>query len=172
VVGEIITGTVLAVVLFGLAGFTLWWQLSKLRRLASQQLPDEETHFLRRQAGRRLATAGLLLVLAILLAVGVAVLQAPAQQLGDEREAAREAARQAGEEPPPLTPEQRRFAETYRWYWMVFLVVLFLVIVLAGADLWSVRRYGMRQRRRLNEDRRAMIQRQLHRLRQERDERN
>jgi len=39
-------------------------------------------------------------------------------------------------------------------------------------DLWSTRRYGFRQLRRRPADRRAMIERQATRLRQERNERN
>lgn len=166
-VREIVTGTALAVLLFALAGGTLWWQLRNLRRLTQQQFPDDETRYVRRQGRRRLTIGGLLLVLGVLLVGALVFLEEPALKLGLEREALREAGKD-----DPLTPDQRRFAEVYRWYWMTFLVVLLGVIVLAGVDLWSVRRYGMKQRRRLNEDRRAMIQRQLHRLRQERDERN
>ncbi len=103
---EIIAGTALAVVLFGLAGFTLWWQLRNLRQLAHRQLPDEETRYLHRQAWQRLATGGLLLVLGVLLVGALAFLENPAQKLADLSDEARKAG-----QPFRLTPEQRLFAE-------------------------------------------------------------
>jgi hypothetical protein len=164
---EIITGTALAVVLFGVAGFTLWLQMRTLRQLPQRQLPDEEMRYLRWQAWRRLATSGLLLLLAILFVIALAFQGNPAQQLADEQAAARE----AGEE-LPLTPEQKRFARIWGWNWIAILLALFLIVLLVAIDFWSIRRYGLRERRKLNEDRRAMMQRQLHRMRQEHDERN
>src|SRR5262249_27393450 len=106
-------------------------------------------------------------VLGVLLVVALVFLEGPAEKLGAEREAMQKAGLEA-----PRTPEQLRFIEAYRWNWMTFLVVLLVVIVLAGIDLCSLGRPGMKQRRKLNGDGRAMLQRQLPRLRQERDERN
>ncbi len=71
-----------------------------------------------------------------------------------------------------LTPEQKQFARIWGWYWIAFMLILFLVLLLTGIDLWFVRRYGLKQHRQLIADRREMLQRQLHRLRQEHNERN
>jgi len=164
---QIIAGTVLTLVLFSVAGWTLWWQVRTLRQLPHRQLPDEEQRYLRRQARLRLATSSLLLILAILFVVGHVFLEGPAQQLADESDAVRAAGQEFD-----LTPEQRSFARIWGWHWIAILLVLFLVLLLAGIDLWSIRRYGLKQHRKLIADRRAMLQRQLHRMRQERNERN
>jgi hypothetical protein len=58
----------------------------------------------------------------------------------------------------------------YGVYWIVLLVVLMAVVVLAGIDLWETRRRGLRERRKLLDDQRVMLRRQMTRWRRERDE--
>jgi hypothetical protein len=48
-------------------------------------------------------------------------------------------------------------------------VVLFVVLVLAGIDVWATRRYAITQFRKIQTDRRAMIERQVIKMRQERN---
>ena len=43
------------------------------------------------------------------------------------------------------------------------------VIFLAALDFWATRRYGLHQHRKIIADRRAMIEREVSRLRQERN---
>jgi hypothetical protein len=52
---------------------------------------------------------------------------------------------------------------------VALLVVLLAVVVLAALDLLAIRRWGLRQFRKLQADRRAMIERQASRLRQGRN---
>jgi len=44
---------------------------------------------------------------------------------------------------------------------MRLLLVLMLIFFLAGWDILAVRRFGIRHRQRIREDRRAMLERQL-----------
>jgi hypothetical protein len=145
--------------------FYIWRQVQALRRLRSlPDLPPEERLFLRRQAWRRLVNSVLMLVLAALLTTALVYLEEPAQRLAE----ARDAAQQAGN-PGELTGKDRDFAHLYGAFWLVFLLVLMVVVLLAALDLWSTRRYGLREHRKLLADRREMIERQVARLREERN---
>jgi hypothetical protein len=57
----------------------------------------------------------------------------------------------------------------YAWLWGGIILGLFGIISLAGADIWSIRRYARRQQKRLETDRREMIERQLELYRAERE---
>ncbi len=154
-------GVALVVGLLGLAAFTAWRQLRVLREGPSgPAVQGEETVHLRRRAWRRLVCGGLMLVLAVLLAGDLLYLEGPAQQLVNRVDA------EGGEVVDE--PEEKRFSNFYGYYVIAFLLVLLALVLVAGFDLWSVRRFGMRQLRRLQADRRAMIARQSALLRQQR----
>jgi len=57
----------------------------------------------------------------------------------------------------------------YVWLWTGISLGVFGIVVLAGADLLSIRRYARRQQKRLAADRREMIERQLEVYRAERE---
>lgn len=159
---EIIFGAFLIGALLFLAVFYAWRQLCLLRRLrGAQDLPGEEQRYYRRQAIRRLVSSGLLLLLAGLLAFILVYVEPRAQQLVNQIDAAPPG------EPHQPTPHDRSLAHVYGGYLIAFLLVLLAVVLLAGYDLWTTRRYGLRQYRKIQEDRRLMIQRQLTRLREE-----
>jgi hypothetical protein len=162
---QTVFGTVLVVVLFGLSFYFGQLQLMELRKLRRMVdvLPDEERRYERRKAYRRLISSALLLVLGILLIV-LLTYEHPAQQIVDEREALPDPAA------TPFTEAQREFLRTWGWTWLSFLVVLLVVIALAGIDLMSTRWYALRQFRKLQADRRAMIERETQRIRQQRNE--
>jgi hypothetical protein len=156
-------------VLLGVAFVFGWQQYVALRGLRNRpELPLAERRQQRGQAYRRLLTCGLLALLALLLAGAQLFLEERVDNLIDEQRA--QAQEQGGEQ--PFTPEQRNFARFYGVYWIGCLVVLMAVVGLAGIDLWETRRRGLRERRKLLDDQRVMLRRQITRLRQERDERN
>jgi flagellar biosynthesis/type III secretory pathway M-ring protein FliF/YscJ len=161
---EVIVGLLLAAGLLALALYFGWRQIVSLRRLrTADALPDEERHFERRKARLRLVSCALLLLMAGLL-VGLQFYDAGrVQDLADKRE------RLGQEEPLPLTDQQKFFIKAYFGTWVALLIVLMIVLILAAMDLWATRRFGLRQYRKLSEDRRAMIQRQANRMRQERN---
>lgn len=160
---EIVFGSLLVVVLLGLAVVYGWRQWQALRRLGDgSALPEEELRYERRKARRRLVSCALLLVMAVLLVVLLAVFGDQAQRLAD-----------ASAEAPPVEARDRpleevRFLRRWGWTLIAFLLALLAVLALAGVDLMETRRYGLRQYRKLQAERRAMIQRQTARLREER----
>ncbi len=166
---QIIFGAALIAALLFLALYYGWRQVAALRRLRlNPDLPDEERRYQHRQAVGRLVNSVLLLVLAALLTGVMAYFETPTQQLVDQHDAAVA----KGEKPPELTPEQRQLVRVWGWWWLALLVVLLAVVLLAALDLWAIRRWGLRQYRKLQADRRAMIERQAARLHEERQERN
>jgi hypothetical protein len=161
---EIVFGSLLIAVLLALAPFYAWRQLRALRQLRrAPDLPAAEADHLRRQVRRRLAGCALMLVLAGLLGGALVYLEEPAQRRADESDARGDAP------PPPLTPEDRHFLRLYGWYWIATLLVLLALVLLAAFDLWATRRYAWREHRKIQDDRRAMIERQVQRLRQSRN---
>jgi ABC-type Fe3+ transport system permease subunit len=162
---QIIFGAVLVLVLLVVAVLYGVRQVLTLRRLrGAEEMPSEERDHLHQRAWRRLLMSLLLLLLGGMLTAALVYLEAPAQRLADQREAQE----QQGDF-SPLSPEQRPFARFYLSFWLVFLLILMAVVLLAALDLWSIRRYGLRQHRKLIADRRAMIEREVARLRQERN---
>ncbi len=83
---------------------------------------------------------------------------------------ARDNAKALGVEHPPLTEEQRQFVRFFGGCVIAFLLQLGLVVALAGLDLWATRRYALTKFRQIQTDRRAMIDRQITKWREERDQ--
>ncbi len=163
---EVICGSILLVCLGALGAYTgvrQWLVLRKLR--AKPDLPDQEQSFIRFHARMRLVTSGLLLVLAGLLGCAQGFLGPPFQRVLE----AGAAYQQAGSQEHALTEPDKQVVRAYAWFYVAILLVLLVVVILVGFDLWSIRRYALREQRKLLEDRRAMIARQAHRMRQERN---
>jgi hypothetical protein len=158
---QIIFGSALVAALAVLSVVIGWRQVGALRRLRGQSLPDEEQRWERRKAYRRLVSSGLTMVMAVLLAVLLAFYEPAAQRLADERAAL--------DPKPPFTQEETAFLRHWGGAWVALLLVLLAVVLLAAVDLWATRRYALRQYRKLQADRRAMIERQASRMRQERN---
>jgi hypothetical protein len=166
---EVIAGSVLGgglVILAVVTGLRQWRTLRGLRH--KPDLPDQEKTFQRYHARLRLTTSGLLLLVAALLGTAQGLLGPPMHRILKEGEAHQ----QAGNLQASLGEQDRQVLRAYLWFYVVILLVLFSIVVLAGVDLWSLRRYALREQRKLLEDRRAMIARQANRMRQERNERN
>jgi hypothetical protein len=162
---QILFGAVLVLVLLSVAILYGVRQISALRRLPSaEEMPLEERNYLRSRARRRLVTSLLMLLLGVMLAVDLRYLEVPAQQLADQR-----AELQQQGDSTPLSAEQRSFARFYGSFFVFFLLVLMVVVLLAALDYWATRRYGLHQHRKLVADRRTMIEREISRLRQERN---
>ena len=146
-------GWLLVLALLALAGFFGWRQVAALRRLKDDDLPDDEKGYERRKAYRRLISSALTLLLAGLLGWLLVFYEGRVDELLREGRAA----------------EERGFLRDYIWLWVAFLLLLLAVVMLAAADLWATRRYALRQYRKLQADRRAMIEQQVGRLRRQRN---
>ena len=151
---EIVFGSLLVVVLLLLSSYFGWRQLVVLRKLRAETLPGAEAQYERRMAYRRLVSCGLTLLLGLILA-GALLLFDPAFMKIPATE---------------LTPDQRQMLRVWGGSWVAILLLLLVVVGIAAVDLWSTRRHALQQFRKLQADRRAMIQRQTMRLREERDQ--
>jgi hypothetical protein len=150
--------------LFGLSAFYTWRQVQTLRVLRLQEnLPREDYRYVHNQAWRRLFCCGLTLLLAVLL-LGTFVLglETKAETLKEQR-----VERQArGEE---MNDEEKQFFNLYTYYWITILLVLLILLCTAAFDLYAIRQFGLRHHRQIQADRRAMLERQVARLRTERN---
>jgi ABC-type multidrug transport system fused ATPase/permease subunit len=154
---QIISQAVLTIGLLLLALGAGWRQLRGLREARLRnQLPTEENRYLRLQFILRLTTTCFLLLLALMLGYALLFLENRAQELADLHDAGQ--AFQEGDE---------QFAEFYRWFWLLFLLLLLGLVAVAAIDLLTIRRWGLRQQRKLLADRRAMLERQLQQMRLE-----
>jgi hypothetical protein len=161
---ELVFGGVLVLVLLSLAGFYGWRQVRTLRGMkAPDERPEEERRFVRRQAWRRLVGSGLMVIFAGLL-VGSVAFNASLRRLSERNE---EAGR--NNEERTLDAEEWEFAHTYAVYWIVCLLVLMAILATATLDLLAIRRFGRRQISQIQSDRRAMIEREVARMRRDRN---
>jgi hypothetical protein len=161
---QVVFGSVLVATLLFLGVFYAWRQVLALRRLRTDPDPtSDEAFYQRRRARRRLINSALMLVLAGLLSGILIVLENKAEVLAQERGAFAEG------EAPPLTAEQRNFVYLYTGLWITFLVVFLAVVIVAAADAFATRAFALRAFRKLRDDRRAMIERQVLRMRQDRN---
>lgn len=157
---QIVFGSVLVGVLLLLSGYYGRRQFVALRRLRNETLPGEEARHERAKAVRRLVSCGLLLVLGLLLAGALMWPEPALQSILDQYQ---------GVADPEYTDAEKQTIRLWGGAWIAILVLLLIVVGLAAADLWSTRGHALRQFRKLQADRRAMIQRQTGRLREERD---
>jgi hypothetical protein len=93
--------------------------------------------------------------------------------VGQERQAAEIGARSAnrpdnGAGAGP-SAEQERFLNRYSTTWILIGLVLLAILCLAFADLWAIRSFGLRHYRKIQADRREVIQREVARLRIQRN---
>jgi hypothetical protein len=157
----------LVVVLLGMAGYYTWRQWQALRHLrVADELDAADRRYYLVRAWRRLVGCGVM----VLLAAGLA----GTYLLGQEWKAHELGEAQAVEphdgdaEVAAPDPEQTRWLRQYSTFWIVFSMLLFSLVGLAFWDFLATRRYGMRNLRQIQQDRRAMIEGQLVRLRQQR----
>jgi hypothetical protein len=162
---EILFGTLLVVLLLILAGFYGWRQVHSLRHLPdSQESAPEERRYLVRRAWRRLFGCGLMVLLAVMLGALMLFMEDKASELAQLGEAAR-----ARGETPRLDAEQRQFIILHGWWIIGMLVALLAILTTAAVDMLATRRFTLTQFRRIQADRRAMIERTVARMRQERN---
>jgi hypothetical protein len=145
---ETVFASILVVILAGAALGFGWAQCRTLLR--ASHLPDIERGFESRRAYRRLVGCGLLLLMALLLVVQVGLWEWYVKLLE-----------------PPIAPEDKMYVRLWAGAWVGILVCLIVVLVLAAYDSFATRAYLLREYGRLAAERRAMVQRQADRLREE-----
>ncbi len=158
--------TLIVLVLLGLALYYGWRQGHTLRGLrSSADLTLEDQRYVRHQVWRRLFGCGLMMLFAGLLAGWFFLgLDARATQLAKLAEAA-----ESRHEPLTLDPDQARSLYLCVCYLIGTLLVLLAMVGTAAVDFWAIRRFGLRHRRQIEADRRAMIEHHVGRLRSQRN---
>jgi hypothetical protein len=161
---QIVFGAVIVAILVGMASFFAWRQIHALRSLpGTVDISPDDRRYVVHQAWRRLTCSILMVVLAVLIASSF-FLEGPANVLVEQGQAAK----QQGIA-PQLDPAQRQFLDLYRNFWLIVLLILFAIIMLAAWDYFAIRLYGQRHYRQIQDDRRAMIENELARLRSQRN---
>ena len=162
---EWVAMSLVAALMLLVGGYYLYTSLRTLRRTTPQfeMLPDER-RFLRRQARRRMANSALMLLLAgLLIGAYAAGLPARADQIGRQRELAA-----VDGVKPPLNDEQRQFVRFFGGFVIAMLILLGVIVLVAGLDMWATRQYALFKLREIQSGRRAMIEHQLAKWREER----
>jgi hypothetical protein len=160
---QLVYGILIVAVLVGLALYYAWRQWQTLGKLRSADVPPDEYLFLRNQAYRRLAGCALMLLLAGLF-VGLLFLEKPAAELVGFGEEAR-----ARDEHPEMDAAQKSFFRFYGGYTIVVLLVLMAIIGLAGYEIFAIRRFSLHHLKKIQAERRAMIESETARIRSERN---
>jgi hypothetical protein len=156
---ELIFGGLLVALLLSLAGYYAWQQVLTLRYVRSTEFPtSEERRYLRNQAWRRLVGCVCLALFAGML-IGQVFLEAPLHRLFD----------QGTPSDGELSSEQQQFLDFFRLYWIIALLVLLGLLVTAAFDIRAIRRFGIREYRKIQAERRAMIEREIALRRQQRN---
>jgi len=143
----------LSALLAGIAVVSLRYQVRNWRRLRSESLASDDRRYVRGLAQRRTVNAVLLL--------GLAGMLAGAYLSGGQQELNRIAGLPAQDPPGEQTPEDREFVKSWAIYWIVFLVLLFFVIVIAAADYTATSLYARQQLRRIRDEQRTLLERDL-----------
>jgi heme/copper-type cytochrome/quinol oxidase subunit 2 len=80
---------------------------------------------------------------------------------GGQQELNRIAGLKLQDPPGERTPEDNEFVKSWAIYWIVVLVVLFAVIVIAVADYTATSQYARQQLRRIRDEQRTLLERDL-----------
>jgi hypothetical protein len=154
----------LVLTVFGVSAYFARQQVQTLRGLPLlAEVSPEDRRYYHNQAWRRLFGCALLVAIGILIAAAyLSGLIDRIDAIGDIRQAR---VQDAGK---PLDPAQTRDVEFFYYFVIAVLLMLMVLLFVAAWDVWAIRRYGARHYRRIQDDRRAMIERQLVQLRRER----
>ncbi|HJZ94077.1 MAG TPA: hypothetical protein VKE40_24600 [Gemmataceae bacterium] len=153
------TLVLMSVFLAALAIISLRYQLRTWRRLRTESMASDDRRYLRGVAQRRTLNAVIMLALSGMLAAALLT--------GGVSELIRIA--HLNQQDPPVQPtdEDRETVKSLAIYWIVVLVLLFLIIVLAVADYSAIALYGRQQLRRIQNEQRTLLERDLAMYRQQ-----
>jgi hypothetical protein len=143
----------LSALLAGIAVVSLRYQVRTWRRLRTESLASDDRKYFRGVCQRRTLNGVLLLILAGMLS--------GAYLSGGQQELNRIAGLPVQDPPGERTPEDDEFVKAWAIYWIVVLVVLFAVIVIAVADYTATSLYARQQLRRIRNEQRTLLERDL-----------
>jgi len=153
---EYIFGVTLVLILLGSAGYFAWRQKRTLRSLADpNMLTPEDRLYVHKQVRRRMLSSVLMVALAGML-IGWFFIGRELNQPAPPR---------------PVEGQAKPDASVHliTLYVIVALLILFGIVILAITDLMATARFGLRHQRRLENERREMLETQAAILRQQRN---
>jgi hypothetical protein len=158
----VVFGLLLATVLVLAGVLAALRQRRALRALADEPfVPDGDRAFRRKQALRRTATCGLLVLIGGLIgAYYLSGMDARMDAIAD---------RPKGDDgaPVPPTEEEKAFAKAVGFYWIAVMALVFVVMCAAVADFYATRKYWMARYREMKTDHDTKLQRDLAVFRQQ-----
>lgn len=161
-------GLFLAALLVLIAVVTIRSQFKLFEELrAAPSMPEVDRNYLRKRGKRRVLNSILLFVLGGMLAYTyLSGNEARAEEIGDRLTAARLAAQENPNDADLKaqavpTEEEKEFRLFWASYWIVFLLILFVVFTLAIMDFWATRRYAVKEMKRIREDQKMLLERDL-----------
>jgi type VI protein secretion system component VasF len=158
---ETIMASVLVTVTCGSAIIFGFRQLRYLR--AHSDTATDDAVMLKKSAVRRLIVSLFLICAGLLIAATyLSGLAAEMERIGIEREQV------AAEARAPLSDADKHSVRSFTYLWIVALCCVGAAVLLIGYDMFHVRKHWTQRLNRLRNDRRAMLDRQLSRLRAER----
>jgi hypothetical protein len=150
----------LSAVLLVIAGVSLRNQWRTWRHLRSgESIASDDRRYLLGVCRRRTLNAILMLLLAGMLA--------GAFLSGGQQELNRIIQVKQQDPNAEHTPEDIEFAKSWIIYWIAILLLLFVVLMIALADYAATSRYGQQQLKRIREEQRVLLERDLAVIRQQ-----
>lgn len=156
---------IFAGILLLIAVMSIRKQLANLDRLKKDaHVPSDDRKYLTKQARRRIITGGLLIGLATMLSgTYFSGMERRAERLGEEKRPVDEEGRKQ-----PMAEEDKDFIRFYSIYWIGILFLIFLIVSFAIVDIWATRRYAWAQLKRISQEHRTVLERDLAMYRQQR----
>jgi hypothetical protein len=153
-------GLILAAGLMLAGALAVLRQQRALRTIADEQfLADEDRHYRRGQARRRMATSGLLVVIGGM--IGGYYLSGMDARMDAIPAGNRIGAPPQEGEPDPRAEADKQFTKRVGFYWISVLGLVFVAVCLAVFDFWATRKYWMARYKELKADHDAKLQRDL-----------
>jgi hypothetical protein len=149
----------LSAILAGIAVVSLRYQVRTWHRLRTESLASDDRRYLLGLCRRRTANAVLLLILAGMLS--------GAYLSGGQQELNRIAGLRLQDPPGERTAEDDEFVKSWAIYWIIVLGLLFFVIAVAIADYTATSLYARQQFRRIRNEQRTLLERDLAMYRQQ-----
>lgn len=145
-------------------GSAIVFGFRQLRYLRSQgEPPTDDAVMLKKSAVRRLIVSVFLIFAGVMIAATYLTgLAAEMERIGVEREQI------AAEARGPLSDAEKQSVRSFTYLWIAALCCVGVAVLLIGYDMYHVRKHWTKSLERLRDDRRAMLDRQLSRLRAER----
>jgi hypothetical protein len=151
---------------FGLLSIVTQARSIKLLKTRSH-VPGDEARYLKGRHRRRLFSGSILVVIGLMIAGSY--LSGMEKKASDGRVAFNQ--KPVNEGGDKATPEEKQFFRFWSGYWIVIVSLLGIVVMIASADAWATRKYGLAMLRELRDEHKARLARDLAVFKQQKTDR-